>query len=67
MLSVEAGQSRSICVNPLEVAVNDAGSAGGNVSAATGRLTLVLVFSPLLSVAVRMISYTPSPHPPGSS
>ena len=55
-LSVEAVQPRLTWLEPAAVAVKPVGADGGEVSAATGRLTLVLAFSPLLSVAVRMIS-----------
>ena len=41
---------------PAAVAVSPVGADGGEVSLPTGTLTLVLDFSPLLSVASRMIS-----------
>ena len=41
---------------PAAVALSDDGAVGGVVSADTGTLTDVLACSPLLSVAVRMIS-----------
>src|SRR4051794_16387903 len=62
--SVAADQWRSIRLGPLAVAVKPGGAEGGDVSATTGRVTLVLFLSPLESVAVRITSYENVPIGP---
>jgi len=63
---VDAAQLKLIWLALVALAASPAGALGGMISAATGSKTLVLAFSPLLSVAVRMISYEYVPIAPWS-